>query len=218
MDPKEREAKLREIARLEAEMARLREEIDRANGGGGPRGWPPEGYYTSYHVLAGLVLGFLGACTSLLFNVVGSALIKQHPLQLIRVYLTFPLGESALATDDGFTLAMGCLLYMATGMALGVPIHLVLSRFFEQAPFRKRAAVTAAIGIGLWLFNYYAFLSWAQPALFGGDWIVRLVPPWVAALTHLVFSGTILFAEEVGAFQAPRAGAVSEAVALSKGG
>ncbi len=216
MDAKEREAKLRDIERLEAEIARLRAEIARADAQTA-RPWPPAGYYMSYHILAGMVLGFLGACTSLLFNVVGSALVKQHPLQLIRVYLTFPLGERALATDDGFTLAMGCLLYMATGMTLGVPMHLVLSRYFDRAAFSKRAAAAAAMGISLWLVNYYALLSWIQPALFGGDWIVRLVPPWVAALTHLVFAATVLLAEQAGAFQAPGAGAPESPAALPSG-
>ena len=91
-----------------------------------PGEWPPRHYYTAYHVLAGFVLGIFGACTSLLFNVVGSVLVGQHPLQLIRVYLTFPLGESALQTDSGLAVATGCCLYLGTGMLLGIPFHIVL--------------------------------------------------------------------------------------------
>jgi len=41
----------------------------------------------------------------------------------------------------------------------------------------------------LWGVNFYGILSWLQPALFGGNWIVdpQYLPPWVAAGTHLVF-------------------------------
>jgi hypothetical protein len=199
-----REAKVRELVELESRAARLRAEIH--GGFDGTGSWAPDGYYTSYHILAGMVLGFLGACSSLLFNVVGSAMFRQHPLQLIRVYLTFPLGEAALQTDDGFTLAMGCLLYMATGMALGVPVHLVLSRFFAGASSLKRFAVASALGVALWALMYYGLLLWVQPALFGGDWIVRLVPAWVGAGTHLAFAWTILLVDEViGTFHAPGA-------------
>jgi hypothetical protein len=198
----DREAKLREIARLEAEAERLRRELAAGEADLGARPAPP-GYYASFHVLAGMLLGFLGACTSLLFNVVGSTMLKQHPLELIRVYLTFPLGEAALSTSDGFTLAMGCMLYMGTGMALGIPIHVVLSRYFAAAGPLRRGAVATALGAGLWLASYYGVLSWLQPALFGGNWIVRLVPWWVAALTHLSFAWTVLLLDEVGTFQAP---------------
>ena len=37
-----------------------------------------------------------GAATSLLFNVVGSLMVGQHPLKLIQVYLTF--GNGSLGT------------------------------------------------------------------------------------------------------------------------
>ena len=36
---------------------------------------------------------------SLLFNVIGAPLAGKSPLELIRVYLTFPLGEKALELD-----------------------------------------------------------------------------------------------------------------------
>lgn len=73
---------------------------------------------------------------SLLFNVIGAPIAGKTPLELIRVYLTFPLGEKALelsnsgqggyAVGDGMILAIGCCLYLATGMLLGIPVYLCL--------------------------------------------------------------------------------------------
>ena len=62
---------------------------------------------------------------------IGAPIAGKNPLELIRVYLTFPLGESALrlteqpgghyVLGDGMILAFGCCLYLFTGMLLGVP-------------------------------------------------------------------------------------------------
>jgi hypothetical protein len=190
-----RETRLAELERLYAEVRRLEAEV-----AGGARSWPPRGYYTAYHVLAGMLFGFVGAASSLLFNVVGSLLVGQHPLQLIRVYLTFPLGEQALDLDSGLALGIGTCLYLATGSLYGIGFHVVMSRWFEGAPARRRFLVATALGLGLWIANFYLVLSWLQPLLFGGAWIVKLVPFWVAALTHLVFAWTLLLVEQWGRF------------------
>jgi hypothetical protein len=105
-----------------------------------------------------------------------------------------------LKTDDGLTLSIGCCLYLATGMILGVPFQLILTRFFSLASFGVRFVVVSAMALGLWAFNYYAILSWLQPQLFGGRWIVELIPWWVAAATHLVFGWTILLLQPLGAY------------------
>jgi hypothetical protein len=191
-----RVARQRELERLYAEVRRLESELEP---GAGPE-FPPRGYYTLFHVLAGMLLGFVGAASSLLFNVVGSLLVGQHPLQLIRVYLTFPLGEQALALDSGVALGIGTCLYLLTGSLYGIAFHVVLSRWFEDAPAGHRLAVASGLGLGIWIVNFYGVLSWLQPLLFGGDWIVRLVPFWVAALTHLVFAWTMLLIEQWGRF------------------
>jgi hypothetical protein len=136
----------------------------------------------------------------LLFNVVGSLLVGRHPLELIRVYLTFPLGEQALHTDDGLTLAIGCCLYLATGMLLGIPFHLILTRWFDKAPFLTRFWVASALALGLWLFNFYAVLSWLQLVLFGGQWIIMEMPWYVGAATHLVFGWTMLLVQPLGTY------------------
>jgi hypothetical protein len=191
------DARRRELDRLRAEVQRLEAELDRSEA---PEGWPPRAYYTTYHVLAGFVLGAFGACASLLFNVVGSLLVGQHPLELIRVYLTFPLGAEALGVDGGLTLAIGCCLYLATGMLLGVPFHLFLTRWFAASSPTTRFTAVSALALGLWVVNFYGVLAWLQSLLFGGRWIVDLIPWWVAALTHLVFGWTVLLAQPLGAF------------------
>jgi hypothetical protein len=193
----EREEKIRELERLEAQAQELREELEGATE---PGPWPPSGYYGTFHVLSGMILGFFGAAASLLLNVVGSAAIRQHPLELIRVYLTFPLGEGALRMESGLTLAVGCVLYLSTGMVYGVFFQIALTRYFADAPARRQFAAATAMGLGLWLVNYYAVLSWLQPLLFGGAWIVKLVPWWVAGLTHLVFAWTMLVIKDWGRF------------------
>jgi hypothetical protein len=147
-----------------------------------------------------MMLGFFAAASSLLFNIVGSVIVRQHPLELIRIYLTFPLGEKALSIESGATLALGCCLYLATGMIYGIPFHLVLSRFFDKASWLARLGVVTGMGIVLWLINYYVLLSWLQPAFFGGNWIVTMIPWWVAALTHLVFAWTLLLIDHWGHF------------------
>lgn len=183
-----------EVARLEAELA--------------PRpitepSWPPKTYYATYHLLAGMVLGLIGAASSLLFNIVGAAMVGKHPLELIRVYLTFPLGESALTLESGFALAAGCCLYLGTGMFGGIPFHMVLSRWFDRSPGMVRFVVTTVLAMGVWLINYYGVLAWLQPLLIGGNWIVEQVPVVVAVLTHLVFGWTMLLVDHWGRFVPP---------------
>jgi hypothetical protein len=193
----DRDARIRELEQLRRQVQTLEGELAREGAAGQ---WPPGSYYTVYHVLAGCVLGMMGAATSLLFNVVGSLIAGLHPLHLIQVYLTFPLGQTALNVDDGLTLAIGCCLYLATGMLLGIPFHLVLSRWFAGASFKSRFIVVSILALFLWLLSFYAVLLWLQPLLFGGNWIVAGIPWWVAALTHLVFGWTMLLVQPWGIF------------------
>lgn len=197
----EQNSRLAELQQLRERVARLEDEFDRVAHGDPP--WPPQTYYTTYHVLAGMVLGLIGAAASLFFNIVGSAMVGQHVLQLIRVYLTFPMGEKALEIDSGFALAAGCCLYLGTGMLLGVPFHLVLTRYFAGSSFGLRLVVSALLGIAMWMVNYYGILYWAQPALIGGRWILERIPMLVAVLTHLVFAWTMMLVSHWGRFVPP---------------
>ena len=197
--------KLAELQELKNRVASLEAELTpRAPG---TTSWAPTDYYTTYHVLAGMVLGLIGAASSLLFNVVGAAMVGRHPLELIRVYLTFPMGAPALEFDSGFALAAGCCLYLATGMIGGVPFHLILSRYFAKSPMSVRFVVATVLGVGIWLINFYGVLSWLQPALIGGKWIVEQIPVLVAVMTHLVFAWTLLLVDHWGRFEPPTASA-----------
>lgn len=156
------------------------------------RDWPPREFYGVYYALSGSVLGLFGAAASLLLNIIGALAMDLPPLKLIQVYLTFPMGEAAHEIhDSGLALAIGVCLYLLTGMALGVPFALILNRFFGASGFAVRFAASTVLALLLWVVNFYGILSWLQPMLFGGDWIVREIPPAVAAGTHLVFGWTL---------------------------
>lgn len=179
------------LARLRAEAARLEAELDAERFGRAAGDWARRGYYLTYYATAGFFLGMVGALASLMFNIAGATIAGKDPLQLIRVYLTFGLGEKALdpAFDDGLALALGCVLYIATGMLLGIIFQVVLSRYAPRAGLAGRLAWATVLAVAVWLVNFYGLISWLQPLLFGGNWIVdnRELPWWVALATHLVF-------------------------------
>jgi hypothetical protein len=192
----------KELAELRSRVSQLEEQESAVQ--------PPDTewtrhYYLSYYATTGFFLGMIGALTSLVLNIVGSLLVGQHPLQLIKVYLTFGLGEKALDSklDSGMVLAIGCCLYIVTGMLLGVVFQVVLSRFADQATLVKRLAIASGLALIVWFVNYYLLLSWIQPLLFGGNWIVNSsdLPPWVAVLTHLVFGWTMALVYPLGAYE-----------------
>jgi hypothetical protein len=190
----------RELSDLRKRVEQLEEEAVAAE----PisREWTRQ-YYLSYYATTGFFLGMIGAVTSLVFNIVGSLFVGQHPLQIIRVYLTFGLGERALnpALESDLALAIGCCLYIATGMLLGALFQVVLSLYADKASVGKRLLIATGLALAVWIANYYLLLSWMQPLLFGGNWIVRTVPWWVAALTHLVFGWTMAIIYPLGMYE-----------------
>ncbi len=207
MNSNEINEKLTELERLRAQVAQIEGELAAA----GPTAqWVPQGFYTTYHILAGMTIGLMAAMVSLTANVIGSVLFDKYPLELIKIYLTFPMGEDALSLGSvgdskytGFILAAGCGLYLVTGMFGGVPFHLILSRFFDQSSFAVRFIVATILGLGVWLVNFYGILSWLQPMLIGGNWILDMVPWYVAVFTHLVFGWAMLAFSQWGRFQPP---------------
>jgi hypothetical protein len=194
-------AKRARLADLRAQTARLEAELDGAvdaglDGGAEKRvDWAGQGYYLTYYATSGFFLGIVGALASLMFNIIGATLAGKDPLQLIRVYLTFGLGGKALdpAFNDSLALAMGCVLYIATGMLLGVVFQVILGRYAAKVGILPRLVWASAIAVVVWLVNFYGLISWIQPLLFGGTWIVdnTLLPWWVALATHLVFGWTM---------------------------
>lgn len=205
-----------DVQELREELDLLRERVQKLeteiNEEEAERAWQSLTYYPVYYATTGFLLGIFGAMASLLFNVIGAPVAGKSPLELIRVYLTFPLGERALmlaegpskvyAVPDGLVLAFGCCLYLLTGMVLGIPVYLALTKFTRKGLLMKRFAVASVVSLAIWLINFYGILSWLQPMLFGGNWIVdnRLLPWWVAAATHLVFGWTIVLLYPLGQF------------------
>lgn len=202
--------KQQELAELLERVQKLEHELAASETAGQ---WPPTNFYLEYYATSGFMLGMFGAMVSLLVNVIGAPVAGKSPLELIRVYLTFPLGAKALeiasqqtdvyAIGDGVILAVGCCLYLATGMLLGVPFFVALVRLTEGKSVGVRLAVATGLSLVLWVINFYGILSWLQPALIGGNWIVdpAVLPTWVAAVTHLVFGWTLALLYPLGRFQ-----------------
>lgn len=201
-----------EIQRLKQRVTELEQEKSEILPA--PDAWVPQGHYAYYEAAAGFMLGVFGAVVSLMFNVIGSVVAGKDPLQLIRVYLTFPLGEKALnltqaggqteTVPDGLILALGCCLYLGTGMLLGVPVYMAVNR--SGKGLVPRVAVGVAVSLAIWALNFYGVLSWLQPAFFGGNWITsgEYLPWWVAAATHAVFGATIAVLAPWGEFSSRR--------------
>ena len=202
------------IQELEELRARVREleslvEAERTDGQ-----WPPKGFYAEYYATTGFILGMFGAAMSLLVNVIGAPIAGKSPLELIRIYLTFPLGEKALelasgvkdvyVIGDGVIMAIGCCLYIGTGMLLGVPFFVILVWLTEGTSTLFRMLVATILAVALWGLNFYAILSWLQPLLFGGNWITdpAYLPWWVALVTHLIFGWTLALLYPWAKFQA----------------
>lgn len=194
-----------ELADLQSRVAQLESQIA-AETAEAP--FRPEGFYTAYYATTGFMLGIFGAMASLLFNVVGASLTGKDPLEIIRSYLTFPLGDLAFNLPDqqkGLMLAIGCCLYLATGMLLGIPVYLALAKWGEGKSLATKFVIATVVSLAIWLINFYGVLSWLQPAIVGDKvspehLIVKHVPPWVAAATHLVFGWTMVLVYPLGRF------------------
>lgn len=163
-----------------------------------PARWPPRRDDTAHQMLAGYVFGALAAAASVLFNVVGSLVVGQHPLHVIRVYGTFPMGPWALHQEGPIALVLGCALYLGSGMLLGLLFQFMLSRPLARGSFGVRFLAVTALALAVWAFVFYAILSWLQPRLHGDRWILNEIPWWVAASTHLVFGWTFLLIQPLG--------------------
>lgn len=194
-----RDTMRRELERVYAEAARLEIALRDA-----PE-WDvdPGRVVFTYHVLAGLVTGFVGAAAGLLFSMFGSMLVSLHPLLIIRLYLTLPFGERALNVETGPMLALGVVIYLMVGALYGIPFHVVLGGMLRNAPGIWRGLISAGMGLVVWLVNYYLVLFWLQPTLSGGEPITWLVPTWLAASTHVVFAWTMALVEGRRRFNLP---------------
>jgi hypothetical protein len=197
------QSKVAELAELRKRVASLETQIA-AETEHPP--FQPSGYYTAYYATTGFLLGSLGAMASLLFNVVGSVLTGKHPLELIRTYLTFPLGDQAFnlpPEQNGLMLAIGCCLYLGTGMVLGIPLYLALTRWAGGKSLTHRLLVATIVSLLIWVVNFYGILSWLQAEVIEmspENLIVQRVPAWVAMATHLVFGWTMALVYPLGEY------------------
>jgi hypothetical protein len=197
------EQKLAELATLQARVELLEEQIGAE---AAQRSFRPQGYYAGYYATTGFMLGIFGALASLVFNIVGASLTGRHPLELIRTYLTFPLGDKAFdlpPEQNGLMLAIGCCLYLLTGMLMGIPVYLALTRWGAGRSLAVKFVIASAVALLIWIINFYFILSWLQPAVVNmspENLIVNRVPWWVAAATHLVFAWTMVLVYPLGEF------------------
>lgn len=201
-----REQKLRRIQELEMERAALMRDVEQetrqVESKRADEVWPPKTFYWWYHITTGSILGGVGAIVSLFFNVIGSVLFDKHPFELIKVFMTFPMGGGALTSDSDVTLIIGIILYIVTGAFYGIIFEVWMYRFFSKSTRMVRIGVAISLGLAIWIINFYGILSWLQPMLFGGNWILSMIPFWVAALTHIVFALAMVFIGEWGHFEA----------------
>ncbi len=199
MDERKRRAAIEDhleaIRRLESEAAR--------GSGAAKTAWPPDGFYMTWHVLAGLVLGAVAAAVSLILNVVGAPMFGHRPFDLVRTYLTFPMGERALQVEDGAVLTIGSILYLATGAVVGLALHLFMRVRYDGVSLGRRLALATVVGVVLWITSFYLILSWLQPKLLGGNWIVEGIPWWVGLGTHLAFTWSLALGEGMTRFDRP---------------
>ena len=201
-------SKQQEFEQLKARVKELELELESEESA--IRRWQPSGYYGTYYATSGVILGAVAAVTALMTNVICAPIVGKHPLQLIRIFLTFPLGEQALAltessspvVNDGLILTFGCCLYMATGMLIGMPLYMLLVKFCGKSGFAKRLLMASGLGLAIWLVNFYGILIWLQPILFKGNWITdnQILPWWVAAGTHLVYAWTMAILYPLGLY------------------
>jgi hypothetical protein len=169
------------------------------------KSWYRSGFYTSYYVMSGLILGALASWVSLIFNIIGAWIAYGDPLRLLRVYATFFGGEAVLTGQyAGVAILLALVLHSATGSVVGAPIHVIYSRYVVKGSLQSRILIGIGLGVVMWLVNVYAILSWLQPMVTGGTWIIDEIPWWVALFTHVSFTLTMLILQPYWSFDPGR--------------
>jgi hypothetical protein len=161
--------------------------------------WPPVGFYLTFYIVAGTTIGILGSVTSFLFNVIGSLLVRQDPLYVLRVYGTIFLGGKALVTEDLNFFMLVAVVHFSVGASAGAVFHVLVNRFVPDQPLLQ-ILLGGLYGLVMWVVNFYLVIAWLQPLLVGEPYILELMPFWVAALTHVVYGLTLGFLQPLGRF------------------
>lgn len=152
--------------------------------------WPPPGFYFTFYVVSGLMIGILGSLTSFIFHIVGSLIVNQDPLRFLRVYGTVFLGERALTTEDLNFFMLVAVVHFSIGAAGGAVFNVLVNRFVPDRP-ALQVVLGAAYGLLMWVVNFYGILVWLQPRLVVHGYVLELMPVWVAALTHVIYGVTL---------------------------
>lgn len=188
-----------EIAKHREAIARLEARLEEIEGPKPADPWPPEGFYLTYYVVAGLMLGVLGSLTSFLMNVAGSILVDQDPLLFLRVYGTVFLGKEALVTSDLNFFMLVAVVHFSVGAVAGAVFHVLVSLYTPE-----KAIVTvglgAAYGLVMWVVNFYVVIDWLETSLYGRAYVLELMPAWVAALSHMIYGVTLGALQPLGRF------------------
>ncbi|MBI2951298.1 hypothetical protein HYY27_04345, partial [bacterium] len=66
--------------------------------------------------------------------------------------------------------------------------------------YARKVLLGAGWGQVIWIVNFYLILSWLQPMRVGEALILRMIPFWVAALTHVIYGLTLGLLQPVGRF------------------
>lgn len=162
--------------------------------------WPPPGFYFTFYVVVGAILGILGSLASFLFNVFGSLVVNQDPYRILRVYGTVFLGQEALTTDNLNFFMLVAVVHFSVGALAGSVFHVLVNRFVPLASGLQQIGLGAAYGLLMWIVNFYLVLWWLEPALVGQAYVLELMPVWVAALTHIVYGVTLGILQPLGRF------------------
>jgi hypothetical protein len=161
--------------------------------------WPPAGFYLTFYVVSGAIIGVLGSLTSFMFHILGSLIVHQDPLLFLRVYGTVFLGARALTTDDLNFFMLVAVVHFSVGACAGSVFHVLVNWFVPERPL-LHVLLGAVYGLFMWVVNFYVVLSWLQPALVGEPFVLNLMPVWVAALTHLIYGLTLGILVPLGRF------------------
>ena len=164
----QREQILREIEQHRAAILELEAQLreprppERA-----PHGWPPVGFYLTFYIVAGMLIGILGSLTSFLFNVLGSLLVKQDPLLFLRVYGTVFLGAKALTTDDLNFFMLVAVVHFSVGASRRRRVPRARQPLRPRRAGAADRASAALYGLLMWVVNFYVVIAWLQPRLVG---------------------------------------------------
>ena len=181
-----REEALREIERHRAAILEIESQLSAP----AAAGWQPVGFYLTFYIVAGTTIGILGSVTSFIFHVLGSLLVRQTPLLFLRVYGTMFLGPRALTTEDLNVFMLVAVVHFSVGASAGAVFQVFISRFVPDRPVLQ-VVLGGVYGLLMWVVNFYVVIAWLQPRLFGEALVLKLMPWWIAALTHLIYGLTL---------------------------